>query len=103
MAIAQEGVHFSPEALETAQRFGAIGDLAKVAAFTRDFFGAEPVVRVAEDPEILGWTHLVLEVVIAGTVEEASTKNSEWHHAVTNMLLRSPDLFCLSIDLRDDR
>lgn len=103
MAVVQDGARFSQEAMKTAQRVGALEHLMKAVEFTRDIFGVDPTVSVAEDPELPDWTHLVLEVAVTGSVEDAARKNSHWHRAIGDAVSGSSDLFCLSIDLRNDR
>jgi hypothetical protein len=52
--------------------------LPQVLALSREVFGGPIALRVAEDPELDDWTHIVVETTARGMVHEIVAQEEAW-------------------------
>ncbi len=66
------------DVLRAAERLDVAEQLPQVLALSRELFGDANTLRVTEDPELAGWTHIAVDARLTGTVEEAVRKQEKW-------------------------
>ncbi len=71
-------VPIAGDVLQAAQRLGIAGQLPQVIAISRELFGDRIRLRVAEDSELEGWTHIVIETPVGETAEAVAAKEGTW-------------------------
>jgi hypothetical protein len=64
--------------LRTAKRLGIADQLPPIITLSRELFGNSLTLRVAEDPELDNWTHIVVEAAVSGTAEEMVARERQW-------------------------
>jgi hypothetical protein len=86
------------EVLETAARLGVLQHMPEVIAVTRELFGTISRVRVLDDPEFVGDTHIILHVPTHGTVEEELEREKVWGRRLLQIIPRSPQVYLVFVD-----
>jgi hypothetical protein len=89
VGLAPPEVAIPRDVLQTAERLGIASELPQVIAISRELFGDPIALHVAEDPELDQWTHIIVQAVPQGTVEETVAKEERWcDRMVENRLSR---------------
>ncbi len=88
------------EVREAAEQLRVSQYLPRVLEFTSEIFGGFSRVFVAEDPEIPGDRHIVFEVRVNASVEDALDKDEAWGKRLMETVPRAPRGFSLSLDFR---
>ena len=78
VVVPPSNVPLPDDVLRTAERLGIRGQLPQVIAISRELFGDPITFRVADDPELENWTHIVVQAVPQGTVEDTVAREERW-------------------------
>lgn len=74
-------------------------EFGQVLALTERLFPGPIDVRRELDPEIPDYEYLVFNVSARGTVDDVSALDTQWHHELARIILNSPNVYCLNIDV----
>ena len=88
----------SAEVRETASRLGVAQYLQQVIDLTREIYGGFTDVSVSENPEIPDDTHIVFQVPVRCSIEEALDLDEEWGRRLRQIIPRSPPVYLTSVD-----
>lgn len=72
-----------------------------VLAMTKRLFPGEIDVRRETDPEIVGHEYMVFNVIAHGTVDDAISRDRQWHRELIQLAPKSPSVYCLNIDVQE--
>lgn len=89
-----------PEVTRTDVRLGVSQYLAEVFEFTSEIFGGISRAFVSVDPEIPDDTHIIFEVRVGGSIDEALDKDEAWGERLLATIPRAPRVYALSLDFR---
>lgn len=77
------------------------GEYNAVLAMTKRLFPGQIDVRRETDPEIAGHEYMVFNVIAHGTVEEAISRDRQWHRELVRIAAQSLSVYCLNIDVQE--
>lgn len=75
-------------------------EIRAVLSMTERLFPGPVDVRHEVDPEIAGHHYMDFNVVAHGSLDEIMTRDVQWHRELLRIAPRSPNIYCLNIDVK---